>query len=149
MSEIYSKKASVTKFMSVKRMCDSVKLHNCSATKELRVFESLNINKPILKDGFYYSGFVTDSSIITHYSRKKATKSKISFLKVTTTLSNKLQSIEAMEQSENPAFASSKQYFMFFDTNNLRLTQYKLIGKQGFVFSDTEEFYVQGNVEWN
>jgi len=113
-------------------------------SKELKPFESVDINKSIYKGTFLSLSKTTDSALVNYYLKKSDVKADIQFLRVMFTKSNKLKSIEGMERGSNPVYSSERKYLISFDTSNLRLTSYQLIGWQGFRFFKRDSFSVKG-----
>lgn len=122
------------------------RLNKVDWNKELKPFESIDINKSIYKGTFLSLSKTTDTGLVNYYFKKAEAKADIQSLKVIFTKSNKLQSIEGLEKTSNPVFSSQRKYLMNFDTSNLKLKSYELTGWQGFRFFKRDSFSVEGVV---
>lgn len=125
---------------------DKVEIKQINWEKELKIFENIDINKPIFRGMYALRKTTSDTTIVHCYEKTKNSKSQIAYVSVAYSISKKLISIEAMQKLSNPVFNSENKYLMRFDTSSQLLNFYELHGWQGFRFGKNDIFLLEAKI---
>lgn len=118
--------------------------------KELEVFLSADINKPMLVDSYSIEEQKLDSGTLLHYISRSPRDTAVDTLMVTLDHEKKPKQIHAYLESSNLLFASVKTLEMNFEEVNNKhfVSGYIVEGWQKMITKDSLIFHIKAQVEY-